>query len=159
MDNDTIRKLLDAATPGPWKVCETTIHGAKYGGCWVEGPDVDDGDGRPHGLLIPITGSHGATSYTTRLLDRQPHDHNDANARLIAAAPDLAAEVLRLRAELAAAREALRLAGNVAMSVRIARSSLGPHADVGHLEAVALRYVRWSDLANLEAALAKIGGQ
>lgn len=29
-------------------------------------------------------------SYTTRVVDRQDHDHNDANAALIALAPDLA---------------------------------------------------------------------
>lgn len=96
-------KLLDGTTPGPWKVCETTIHGRKYGGCWVEGPDVDDGDGRPQGLLIPITGSGGSMSYTTRLVDIQGHDHNDANAHLIAAAPDLARSVIALHARLAAA--------------------------------------------------------
>ena len=90
MTLEKVQELLDRATPGPWKVCEATIHGRKYGGCWVEGPDVDDGDGMPRGVLIPISGTGGAMSYTTRLVDRQDHDHNDANARLIAAAPDLA---------------------------------------------------------------------
>ena len=89
-----LEKLLAEATPGPWRICETTIHGRKYGGCWVEGPETDDGDGRPHGMLIPISGSGGSMSYTTRVVDVQGHDHNDANARLIALTPSLAAALL-----------------------------------------------------------------
>lgn len=94
MDTAELEKLLAEVTPGYWKVCETTIHGRKYGGCWVEGPDVDDGDGCPHGILIPISGSGGAKSFTTRIVDIQCHDHNDANARLIAMAPALARKVI-----------------------------------------------------------------
>ena len=54
--------------------------------------------------------------------------------------------------------EALRLAGQFAIACRIARSSLGPHADTGHLEAIALRYIRWPDMTNLDAALRAIAG-
>jgi hypothetical protein len=36
------KAALEGATKGPWKVCQTTIHGRKYGGCWVEGPDEPD---------------------------------------------------------------------------------------------------------------------
>jgi hypothetical protein len=93
---ENVARMLDGVTPGPWKCCETTIHGIKYGGCWVEGPAVDEGDGMPRGLPIPISGSGGAMSYTTRLVDIQVHDHTDANARFIAyareALPALAAE-------------------------------------------------------------------
>lgn len=109
--------LLDGATPGPWKCCETTIHGRKYGGCWVEGPDVDDGDGRPRGVLIPISGSGGAISYTTRLVDIQDHDHNDANANLIAAAPDLARTVIAQAAEIARLRAQVEAADRLAEAV------------------------------------------
>ena len=89
-----LEKLLAEATPGPWRICEATIHGRKYGGCWVEGPEVDDGDGGTSGMLIPMSGSGGSTSYTTRVVDVQGHDYNDANARLIALAPSLAAALL-----------------------------------------------------------------
>ena len=89
-----LEKLLAEATPWPWRICEATIHGRKYGGCWVEGPETDDGDGRPRGMLIPISGSGGAMSYTTRVIEAQGHDHNDANARLIALAPQLAAALI-----------------------------------------------------------------
>lgn len=100
--------MLESATAGPWRVCETSIDGKKYGGCWVEGPDETDYEGRKHGMLIPMSGSGGAMSYTTRLVDRQDHDHNDTNARLIALAPDLAATVIeqqRIIAELRAKLE------------------------------------------------------
>lgn len=110
MTKEQIEALLDGTTPGPWKVCETTIHGRKYGGCWVEGPDVDDGDGRPHGLLIPISGSGGSMSYTTRVVDSQDHDHNDANAHLIASAPDLANTAIALHADLAQAKADAKIA-------------------------------------------------
>ncbi len=100
---EAVAAMLEGVTPGPWKCCETTIHGQKYGGCWVEGPDVDDGDERPHGLLIPISGSQGAKSYTTRLVDIQGHDHNDANARFIAwareAVPALAAKLAEVESD------------------------------------------------------------
>jgi hypothetical protein len=101
---EAVARMLDGVTPGPWKCCETSIHGHKYGGCWVEGPDVDDDEGRLRGLLIPISGSGGAMSYTTRLIDIQDHDHNDANARFIAwareAVPALAARLAEVEAVL-----------------------------------------------------------
>lgn len=65
-------------TPGPWKVFQTTIHGKNYGGCWVEPADREQ--------FIQI---NGGASLTKRVIDRQVHDDNDANAALIAAAPEL----------------------------------------------------------------------
>lgn len=104
------RDVLNGVTPGPWRACETTIHGRKYGGCWVEGPEVDD-DGRLSWLLIPISGSGGAKSYTTRLVETQGHDHNDENARFIAASrelvPAMADRIEELEAKLAKAVAAL----------------------------------------------------
>lgn len=73
-------------TPGPWIVRQSELHGERYGGLWVEAIDLGDDRGE---RLLPITGSGGAKSYTTRLVDIQIHDDNDANAHLIAAAPDL----------------------------------------------------------------------
>ncbi len=150
LSDDDIRAMLDAATPGPWRVCETTIHGRKYGGRWVEGPEYERDDGCVQGMLIPISGSGGARSFTTRLVEQQDHDHNDANARLIAAAPDLAALALsrgealaKAEAEIARLRMALTnidaldpegsvegfsrdaLAGLVRLMGEIARAALG----------------------------------
>lgn len=66
--------LLDAATPGPWA---------------IEGPDVD--------LWVMDAGR----SYSIAMLgSRAVDDEVDGNAELIAAAPRLAAEVVRLRREL-----------------------------------------------------------
>lgn len=92
MTTEELQDLLGRVTPGPWRVGHTVIQGRVYGGAWVEAPDD---------LLIPITGSGGAMSYTAQVINTQGHDHNDDNATLIAIAPDLAAEVIRLRAELA----------------------------------------------------------
>ena len=100
-DTDTLAGLLAEATPGPWVTGETTIHGVKYGGLWVQGADQLDDDGLMRPPLICISGSGGSRSFTTRIVERQDHDDNDANARLIALAPDLAAEVIALRAQAA----------------------------------------------------------
>lgn len=81
--------LIAGTTPGPWRANATFIHGKKYGGMWVEAPE-----------LIRITGSGGSQSYTHVVTDIQAHDDNDANARLIAAAPTLAADTLRLLDEI-----------------------------------------------------------
>jgi hypothetical protein len=120
---ESLQRLLDGVTPGPWRACETTIHGRKYGGLWIEGPEIDDGDGMPRGMGIPISGSGGSMSYTTRLVDRQSHDHNDANARFIAAARDLVPALLAERdAALARANEA-EAAINRAGALAIQRAS------------------------------------
>lgn len=100
-DTDTLAGLLADATPGPWVTSETTIHGVKYGGMWVQGADQPDDDGLMKPPLICISGSGGSRSYTTRIVERQDHDDNDANARLIALAPELAAAVIALRAQAA----------------------------------------------------------
>jgi hypothetical protein len=99
MDNDTIRKLLDEATPGPWHSEEKPgmqAMGLRSNiGVWADhrynaalALDDDDIDPEDECWLAGIWGKLS--------------DKDRANARLIAAAPDLAAEVLRLRAELAA---------------------------------------------------------
>lgn len=100
-DTDTLAGLLADATPGPWVTSETTIHGVKYGGMWVQGADQPDDDGLMKPPLICISGSGGSRSYTTRIVERQDHDDNDANARLIALATELAEETIALRAQVA----------------------------------------------------------
>lgn len=84
MDSDAIRKLLDEATPGPLVVSFESVD--------------------PEWCVVTTTG--GAVIANVNADHRQ-----QANARLIAAAPDLAAEVLRLRDRLIAEEEAkIRLA-------------------------------------------------
>lgn len=78
MDNDTIRKLLDEATPGPLVVSSESVD--------------------PEWSVITTIG--GAVIANVNADHRQ-----EANARLFLASRDLAAEVLRLRAELAALKE------------------------------------------------------
>jgi hypothetical protein len=68
MTNEQIREMLEAATPGPWR-------DGQEGNIRVYGPD---GMAEHSGLIANVFKGR-------------------ANARLIAAAPDLAAEVLRLR--------------------------------------------------------------
>lgn len=62
-------------TPTPWAVRETILHGTRYGGLWIEPEDAE--------YLVPLSGPGGAKSYTSRVVDIQDHDHNDANARFI----------------------------------------------------------------------------
>jgi len=81
-----LRDLAEKATPGPWVVCQTVIHGKDYGGHWVEGVELDPEDPAHPERLVQISGSGGARSWTARIFDRQIHDDNEANALFIAAA-------------------------------------------------------------------------
>ncbi len=97
LDIAELRRLAEAATPSPWTVRETVINGTCYGAHWVESGCVDG---------IQITGSGGATSFTDRVFDRQPHDDNEANARFVAAWRNAALDLLdRLASAEAALRE------------------------------------------------------
>jgi hypothetical protein len=80
MDNDTIRKLLADATPGPWTARRKTHKSGAIS-------HRLDGDNWCDFTRIWVRGRD----------DTSIHEDGLANARLIAAAPDLAAEVLRLR--------------------------------------------------------------
>jgi hypothetical protein len=89
MDNDTIRKLLAEATPGPWTM--ETVR-TSCGICHKVGPFQHQwraGD-VSHACLYE---DYPPCAVGTQVMV--------ANARLIAAAPDLAAEVLRLRTNVA----------------------------------------------------------
>ena len=89
--------MLDAATPGPWVV------EAEWNVC---GPNY-----------AVVNGSTGVID----------DDESAANARLIAAAPDLAAEVLRLRdqvAELKAAIVALSIHASAEAAIAALKAKL-----------------------------------
>lgn len=88
MTDEELRAMLDAATPGPWeatrKVHKSGTVSVRFSGeNWADFARV----------WVRSSGCESA------------NQEGEANARLIAAAPDLAAEVLRLRAELAALKE------------------------------------------------------
>ena len=84
MTTDEIKCLLDEATPGPWVI------GTDDDGTAVE---TDDG------AMFVVTNTWSIARINGYA---GPSDATPANARLIAAAPDLAVEVLRLRATLSA---------------------------------------------------------
>lgn len=110
MDNDTIRKLLDEATPGPWSLYETRRRMITHvsAGTWTD-----------------------FASVCTRLVgDDEPDAEGVANARLIAAAPYLAAEVLRLRERLLAKDdETIRLAAIAGEEISKLKDALAFYAD------------------------------
>lgn len=73
LTDDEIRALLDGATPGPWAWDDRRGWAYLSGGGWIQFARV----------AVEV--------------DDKPNAEGQANARLIAAAPSLAAEVLRLR--------------------------------------------------------------
>lgn len=77
LSSDKLRSLLEEASPGPWSIKASS----EYWGLVVT-------------CTIKSLGGNVATAW------QQYTALNIANARLIAAAPDLAAEVIRLRAAL-----------------------------------------------------------
>jgi len=78
MTSEQIREMLEAATPGPWSTRPDPCHYDTMSDVVSIGPN----------LYAAVGG-------------KAQWQEQEANARLIAAAPDLAAEVLRLRDELA----------------------------------------------------------
>jgi hypothetical protein len=103
---------MDGVTPGPWVAKQTVIHKNEYGGWWLEGIDLDPEDATRPERLILISGSGGARSYTTRIIDRQIHDDNEANMKWFAlCSPDnigaLLDTIASLRSKLEEAEGAL----------------------------------------------------
>lgn len=94
-----LREAMDGVTPGPWVAKQTVIHGNEYGGWWLEGIDLDPEDATRPERLVLISGSGGARSYTTRIIDRQIHDDNEANMKWFAlCSPDNIGALLDERA-------------------------------------------------------------
>jgi hypothetical protein len=94
--SEDIRKMLDEATPGPWWVCNYDAGDCHWydhnGPCpSIQAPDAYD--------CAVVHWDGFKQEYWSACDGNQKQI--EANARLIAAAPDLAAEVLRLRALLA----------------------------------------------------------
>jgi len=110
-----LREAEDGVTPGPWVAKQTVINGNEYGGWWLEGIDLDPEDATRPERLILISGSGGARSYTTRIIDRQIHDDNEANMKWFALCyPDnisaLLDTIASLRSKLEEAEGALKAA-------------------------------------------------
>ncbi len=94
-----LREAEDGVTPGPWVAKQTVINGNEYGGWWLEGIDLDPEDATRPERLILISGSGGARFYTTRIIDRQIHDDNEANMKWFAlCSPDNIGALLAERA-------------------------------------------------------------
>ena len=94
-----LREAEDGVTPGPWVAKQTVINGNEYGGWWLEGIDLDPEDATRPERLILISGSGGARPYTTRIIDRQIHDDNEANMKWFAlCSPDNIGALLAERA-------------------------------------------------------------
>ncbi|VDS07533.1 hypothetical protein PARHAE_00710 [Paracoccus haematequi] len=96
IDTDDLRRMLEAATPGPW------IADADYEFSGVKTKAEGLRPGRTHGYGCE-------NDFICDLNDGEYHEYasaeeQSANARLIALAPQLAAEVLQLRADLSALR-------------------------------------------------------
>lgn len=131
MNTPELEALLAAATPGPWWVCEydagDTDHYDHNGPCpSIQAPDEQDcsivhWDGFKQAYW---SSAHGNQRQIT------------ANAALIAMAPDLAAEVLRLRADVAGL-----MAANAALVVRDNDSALMLRMDESRRLAIARAYL------------------
>jgi hypothetical protein len=105
-------------TPGPWIIDETKALGAY--GVWTDYATHPGHDGAWYGSLVCSVYPHNRSDV--------PREQRDANARLIAAAPDL----------LAACKAAARwIAGNTPM-VDSSDPILGPIADEADRIAVAI---------------------
>lgn len=116
MNSEDIRKMLDEATPGPWDLF--------------------------HVPEIPVAGITSRTGDICKMSNHYEWRGGETvtNARLIAAAPDLAAEVLRLR-------EALETCA-AEIFVPVATSLSG---GIDHEE----MYDRWRDIACDRADIAR----
>lgn len=97
LPSDELKDLLEKATPGPWSLC-----------AHLSNPEVDEGCGCGYrgvvfgpehaGYAVCQPGHEPAPEGQEGTEPpRYPRETERNNARLIAAAPDLAAEVIRLR--------------------------------------------------------------
>jgi hypothetical protein len=78
MTTDELKKLVENATPGPWSLSAETCHSGRMSGTYLRVWDDD-----LNAICAEEYGAH--------------NDGGSANMRLIAAAPDLAREVIALR--------------------------------------------------------------
>lgn len=84
MTPDEIKRLIAEATPGPWCVADETV-------VWTQ---INDPVETTYDIGYPVA---EAGRWKSRLGGKMwPEGQPEANARLIAAAPDLAAQVVRL---------------------------------------------------------------
>lgn len=105
MTREDVAALLDGTTPGPWTVCEYDCGDRSWydqnGPCpSIQAPDDQD---------CAIVHWDGFKQKYWSACDGN-QKQIEANARMIAAAPDVFREVLRLHDELARVREALAAA-------------------------------------------------
>ena len=132
-----LREAEDGVTPGPWVAKQTVINGNEYGGWWLEGIDLDPEDATRPERLILISGSGGARFYTTRIIDRQIHDDNEANMKWFAlCSPD---NIGALLAERAADRATIASLRSKLEEAEGADTVLVPRADVERVTEIANR--------------------
>jgi hypothetical protein len=78
MTTDELKKLVETATPGPWSLSEETCYSGRFHGTYHRVWDAD-----LNAICAEEYGAH--------------NDGGTANMRLIAAAPNLAREVIAFR--------------------------------------------------------------
>lgn len=109
--SEELRKLVEAATPGPWRVEEDTT--LIWGDC---NPD----DTSSYAMGYPISECRTHPSST---LFKGPTEYEEytSNAQIVALAPDLAAELLALRE---AHERQQEMAGKLAVLLRTASNMI-----------------------------------
>ena len=146
MTTDELKALLDGATPGPWEAVLDVF--------WrVYVADGGDYAGQCVGDMNESAAMWRSPS------DEQPDDFAEANARLIALAPDLLAEVIALRERQARLVEALREATEITHKAYVSATMEAVNAGPSHplakqMEAWRMRCLKSESVAR--AALAEI---
>lgn len=106
---ERLRELMSKATPGPWALDFTEVHGRLYG---VRGITVSAEDSEGNPWLRLITGSGGAQSWTDKVCEPAGADDDEATLRLIVEAvnalPELLDTITRLKARVEELEGALR---------------------------------------------------
>mgnify|MGYP003478493565 CR=1 FL=1 len=155
-ETDDLQKLLDAATPGPWVAEEKTGPASEWArsnlGVWSE-----------HRLTLSTTADDGDDPMDDAWLCGiwgQLSEDDFANARLIALAPTLAADLIALRAEVATLRasdarmrEALNPSGDTKAAYMGEFSVPLPDTDEDGNEVMRQINVPWTTIKQIMAAI------
>ena len=111
---ESIARLMDGVTPGPWAYAFTTASGIRISGNRV----ITGGEEYPSGNSPKIPNDHHWDGGDSIIVPEMTHRDNNANARFIAASrelvPALAAERDALRAEVERLRHQINEASDPA---------------------------------------------
>lgn len=102
---DTLGRLIEAATEGPWRLDFTELHGRRYGLNGIVSAAIDEESDPPGPVTRLMTGSGGARSWTEYVVKATGADNDENDYALIVALRNSAPTLLACARALEKCRE------------------------------------------------------